>query len=156
MNRRSFFKAVTGFVAGMVAAFVPSKTIGKIKPASAGIDPNSEWAKQKPLTINELVRFEERNNYPWDKLGCKDCYKECKHFDDCLNILERLRIEAAEKAANPLYIVNPSDEKEEFPTIWSTWSSVDGVAMCRLEKGKWHNVVIQTTDFSDNCNISIT
>lgn len=51
MKRRDFFKAVTGFVAGVFAAFVPkSKATMKpwpteIDPKLANIDSNSEWAK---------------------------------------------------------------------------------------------------------------
>lgn len=71
MKRRDFFKAVTGFVAGVFAAFVPKakaeipKTVemafsytfdfdGKTDPKLANIDPNSEWAKEcrKGLTLD--------------------------------------------------------------------------------------------------------
>lgn len=41
------------------------------------------------------------------------------------------------------------------PVIWTTWSSMDGVAMCRFEKGKWVNVVIEVTDFGNNQSITI-
>ena len=93
LNRRSFFKAVTGFVVGVCAAFVPTVK-GKRPPAKEEF--------QDALT--EVVR-EKLNETPWESLGCKDCYKECRHFDECVSILERLRIEAAQKAANPPMII---------------------------------------------------
>ena len=71
MNRRNFFKVVTGFVAGIFATSAKSnspiiRSLMKVNPevgakrrsgtrycgeASTGIDPNSEWAKQKPLYV---------------------------------------------------------------------------------------------------------
>lgn len=41
------------------------------------------------------------------------------------------------------------------PAIWSTWSTMDSVGMCRLEKGKWVNVVIKVTDSGNNQNVTI-
>ena len=53
MNRRSFFKVVTGFVVGIFAGSAKSEpqSLYKCDPNSANIDPNSEWAKQKPLYV---------------------------------------------------------------------------------------------------------
>ena len=70
MNRRNFFKVVTGFVAGIFATSVEGKKFntedfGGWNPKdgwSAGIDPNSEWAKQKSLSVAELQRIEEALN----------------------------------------------------------------------------------------------
>ena len=67
MNRRSFFKVVTGLVAGIFASSVEGKKFstedfGGWNPKdgwSAGIDPNSEWAKQKPLTVDDIVKFKK-------------------------------------------------------------------------------------------------
>ena len=70
MNRRNFFKAVTGFVAGIFATSVEGKKFntedfGGWNPKdgwSAGIDPESEWVKhgQRALdfqkALNEVVK----------------------------------------------------------------------------------------------------
>ena len=88
MNRRSFFKVVTGFVAGVVGASAKSnpqpKTLtcggknGTLCPrckfndchfpnycseVSTSIDPNSEWAKQKYLTLDEIIKIDEELRY---------------------------------------------------------------------------------------------
>ncbi len=62
MNRRNFFKIVIGFVAGVYAVFVPKTKA--IEPSysgssSTGIDPNSEWAKQRPLSLADLEKIRE-------------------------------------------------------------------------------------------------
>ena len=61
MNRRNFFKVVTGFVAGIFATSVKSEpqSLYKCDPNSANIDPNSDWAKQKPLTLDMLMKAKE-------------------------------------------------------------------------------------------------
>lgn len=62
MNRRNFFKVVTGFVVGIFASSVEGKKRSGIRycgEASTGIDPNSEWAKQKPLTLDMLIKVKE-------------------------------------------------------------------------------------------------
>ncbi len=77
MNRRSFFKTITGFVGGVVAAFVPGKKkviwaapiegVQKRKgteyptPSSAGWSAN-EWAEAHNNTVAEIEReFELRD-----------------------------------------------------------------------------------------------
>ena len=91
MNRRSFFKVVTGFVAGIFAGSAKSEpqSLYKCDPNSANIDPNSEWAKQKPLTLDMLIKAKEE-----------------------LDQMERLRIEAVLKAAYPAYVYYPNGEIE--------------------------------------------
>lgn len=79
MKRRQFLKSVFGVVAGLAAA--PSVV------------------RAKPLKNNVFEVNKECLKPTWTKLGCKDCYKGCPHFNDCLAIL-KLRIERAEKAAN--------------------------------------------------------
>ena len=67
MNRRNFFKVVTGFVAGIFAGSVKGKKFniedfGGWNPKdgwSAGIDPNSDWAKQKDLSIADIVKIRD-------------------------------------------------------------------------------------------------
>ena len=75
MNRRNFFKVVTGFVAGIFVgsaksepkALICSGKNGTLCPRckfnypepSTTIDPNSEWAKQKPLTLDDLRKVKE-------------------------------------------------------------------------------------------------
>ena len=79
MNRRNFFKVVTGFVAGIFASSVEGKKCSGTRycgEASTGIDPNSEWAKQKPLTLDMLIKAKEE-----------------------LDQMERFRIEAALKSS---------------------------------------------------------
>lgn len=80
MNRRNFFKVVTGFVAGIFASSAKSKAIYKSGPPGPTIIP------------------EECLEPPWGKLGCKDCYsyKGCSHFNECLDILKK-QIEAYDK-----------------------------------------------------------
>ena len=59
MNRRNFFKVVTGFVAGIFATSAEGKKRSGTRycgEASTGIDPNSEWAKQKPLTLSDIIK----------------------------------------------------------------------------------------------------
>ena len=96
MNRRGFFKVVTGFVAGIFAGSVEGKKHPSLRDfdahyvlgddfdeydlttgeKSTGIDPNSEWAKQKPLTLDMLIKAKEE-----------------------LDQMERFRIEAALKSS---------------------------------------------------------
>ena len=57
MNRRSFIKTITGFAAGVVAAFVPSKIYSKT--------------------------FKVRAEDEWNGLGCKDCFVGCGQWIDC-------------------------------------------------------------------------
>lgn len=81
MNRRSFFKTITGFAAGVVAAFAPSKAKAKMTLR--------EWHKSTPMRFviqDERDLFEEA---PWDKLGCKSCFKDCGQWDDCKATLRR-------------------------------------------------------------------
>ena len=99
MNRRSFFKAVTGFVVGIFATSAKSKEDFPI-PADPLKDKFvlnhmhvEEWAKQKYLTCG-------------GKNGtlCPRCkFNDCRWPNYCK--LNRLRIEAAEKAANPPYVL---------------------------------------------------
>ena len=101
MNRRNFFKVVTGFVAGIFATSVEGKKRSgtryvspssnyihiccvadlndeklvcygkngtlcprcKFNCKSTDIDPNSEWAKQKYLTIDEIIKIDEELRY---------------------------------------------------------------------------------------------
>ena len=107
MNRRNFFKVVTGFVAGIfVSSTAKPKTICRLKSGQPGpttisassseypscygyykmagvkdcsvdceykdgceescstsIDPNSEWAKQKYLTLDEIIEIGEEKRY---------------------------------------------------------------------------------------------
>ena len=95
MNRRNFFKVVTGFIAGIFATSIE----GKKRPgtrycgeASTGIDPNSEWAKQKPLTLDMLIKAKEE-----------------------LDQMNRLRIEAMLKARCPGYIIYEDGSIEPIP-----------------------------------------
>ena len=128
MNRRSFFKAVTGFVVGVFAAKKSKADVtifpteeqarkvsldiygdpdklycrgknGTLCPRcsfnckSTAIDPNSEWAKQKPLTLTKLESIKEK-----------------------IDQMERLRIEAvlktAYKAEYAAYVFYPNGEIE--------------------------------------------
>ena len=62
MNRRNFFKVVTGFVAGIFASSVEGKKRSGTRYCgedSTGINPDSEWAKQKPLTLDALMKAKE-------------------------------------------------------------------------------------------------
>ena len=62
MNRRNFFKVVTGFVAGIFAGSVEGKKCSGTRycgEASTGIDPNSEWAKQKSLSVADIVKIRD-------------------------------------------------------------------------------------------------
>ena len=113
MNRRNFFKVVTGFVAGIFATSVEGKRRSGTRycgEASTSIDPNSEWAKQKYLTLDEIIKIEEA--LISDKLYCRGkngtlcprCkFNECRWPEYCK--LNRLRVEAAVKAANPPYVL---------------------------------------------------
>lgn len=75
MNRRNFFKAVTGFVAGIFTGSAKSEpkalTCGGKNSTlfprckfngetSTSIDPNSEWAKKEPLTLAKLREIQEQ------------------------------------------------------------------------------------------------
>jgi len=91
MKRRNFLKNVFGVVAGLAVA--PS--VVKVK------SPNNNVAE-----INKDCLYRKP---PWTKLGCKDCYNGCRHFNDCLVIL-KLRVQAAEKAARPPFIINPNGD----------------------------------------------
>ena len=62
MRRRDFFKAVAGFVAGIFATFVEGKKRSGTRycgEASTGIDPNSDWAKQKSLFVADIVKMRD-------------------------------------------------------------------------------------------------
>ena len=90
MNRRSFFKVVTGFVAGIFA------TSGKKRSgtrycgeSSTGIDPNSEWAKQKCLTLDEICR--RKRKVSQDIYGEPDMlYSRNVWYDDTKAIQEAI------------------------------------------------------------------
>jgi len=73
MKRRDFFKVITEFVVGVWALFVPR---------AKGED-EYFWIETKTL--------------PWERLGCKDCFKECRHWDECMDLLGK-RVAAREKA----------------------------------------------------------
>lgn len=102
-NRRNFIKSVCYLLSGALASisgFVSAALGSATYPtrASTGIDPNSEWAKQKPLTLerlietrDELISIEIKTipEFNWKSLGCKDCYRECRHWDECKAILEK-------------------------------------------------------------------
>ena len=70
MNRRNFFKLVTGFVAGIFATSVEGKKKTKLRDFDAHLVLGDDF-DEYDLTIGE-------------KLGCKDCFEECSRFDDCL------------------------------------------------------------------------
>ena len=105
MNRRNFFKAVTGFVTGIFTISVEGKKRSGTRycgETSTSIDPNSEWAKQKPLTLAQLKKCADEidscntsnsiNTISTEtpkSLGCVDCYRECRHWDKCKAILEK-------------------------------------------------------------------
>lgn len=86
MNRRNFFKAVTGFVAGVFATSVKGRTIRKPKSGPPG-----------PTTTT--MGYTDMFQNSWDKAR-KETTEE---------FMERLRIEAAEKAANPPIVINNDD-----------------------------------------------
>ena len=77
MNRRNFFKAVTGFIAG---AFIPIKKSESSSDGGGSSSPSI--SPQKYPTLDEICR---QKNY--------------------LDRMERLRIEAAEKMATGLFMV---------------------------------------------------
>ena len=93
MNRRNFFKVVTGFVAGIFASSVEGKKFstedfGGWNPKdgwSAGIDPESEWVKhgQRALdfqkALNEVVK-EKLVCYGQNGTLCPRCKFNNCHF----------------------------------------------------------------------------
>lgn len=92
MKRRDFIKAVTGLVAGMYAALVP---IAKAKRSPTKVVPEMpiwyrDWLKDwEDLRLGEADYFwTETKTPPWEKLGCKDCFRECSHWDECMLILQ--------------------------------------------------------------------
>ena len=106
MNRRNFFKVVTGFVAGIFATSVEGKKRSGTRycgETSTGIDPNSEWAKQKPLTLDMLIKAKEEIDR--EKLlaavfgppRCEPCYDDCPHQRQCYGI-SRATMTEKEKA----------------------------------------------------------
>lgn len=68
MNRRNFLKScgLIPFVVGIFTSSVGGNYRSGTRycgEASTGIDPNSEWAKQKPLTVKQLQDLvEEMDN----------------------------------------------------------------------------------------------
>lgn len=61
MNRRSFFKMVTGFAVGVVAAFMPSKTKAKsIEYVKVAECKNKDFTEPKwPCKKEHIMDFEE-------------------------------------------------------------------------------------------------
>ena len=107
MNRRSFFKVVTGFVVGIFAGSAKSEpqSLYKCDPNSANIDPNSEWAKQKPLTLDDFVKLEDVK-----RLTRTICDARCSCIEQKMIVSdERLVIICPHK---PPYYVNPNGSKE--------------------------------------------
>ena len=75
MKRRDFFKAVTGFVAGIFASSVEGKKKTKLRDFDAHLVLGDDF-DEYDLTIGE-------------RLGCKDCFVGCEHFDECLAELKK-------------------------------------------------------------------
>jgi len=68
MNRRSFFSLIAGAIGGVIAAFAPIR---------------EKRSSSLSVTIKET---------PWDKLGCKNCFRGCGQWDECMTTL-RKRVE---------------------------------------------------------------
>ena len=126
MNRRNFFKTVTGFVAGV---FVAPKAKAKDKLMCGGqngtLCPRCKFNMDKILAVpkaKENLRdfdahlvlgddFDEvdlmvTKENPWDKLGCKDCFRGCGQWDICMATLRKRVEENDTKKEVPLKIFN--------------------------------------------------
>ena len=108
MKRRDFFKVVTGFVAGIFAGSVEGKKRSGTRycgEVSTSIDPNSEWAKQKPLTLDDFVELEDVK-----RLTQIICDARCSCIEQKMIVSDkRLVIICPHK---PPYYVNPNGSKE--------------------------------------------
>lgn len=92
MNRRGFFKTVTAFAAGVCAAFVP-KAKANLRDFDAhlilGDDFDEVDLMTDTLSDKEISRMCNTIENPREKLVCKDCYRECRHWDECIAFLRK-------------------------------------------------------------------
>lgn len=101
MNRRNFFKAVTGFVAGVYALALPSKAKPQLTVAMLR-EVADKLPKQKAGKIFWMPVKDKAEEWTYVTASYNG-----KGNSDGIEIYpkRKLRIEAAEKAANPLCFI---------------------------------------------------
>lgn len=93
MKRRTFMKAIVATLAAPTALLGSKKTVGLEHLEGELVE---IIAKGKTATdiCNEAL---EKIKTSWEKYGCKDCFRECEHWGECLDALSE-RVEARERA----------------------------------------------------------
>lgn len=115
MNRRNFFKTVAGFIAGVCAACVP-KTKAKLRDYDAHLVLGDDF--------DEVDLFDSEEA-PWDKLGCKDCFRECGQWDICMATLRKRVKENDAKKEAKRYVKATVEYNKQFWRFYINGKEVD-------------------------------
>ena len=114
MNRRNFFKVVTGFVAGAVATVMP-KAKSKEKLICGGqngtLCPRCKFNVKAHPTKGDWIDVRDFGATIGERLGCKDCSNDCIYFDDCL-----IELKLRERIwSHPAFIIHEDGSIEPIP-----------------------------------------
>ena len=76
----------------------------------------TEKGIEPPLSV-----VKERQPH-WEVLGCKDCFRECEHFDDCKSELERRQMK--QRKRTKFAFAEPEDENRKIVSMLEFQGSV--------------------------------
>ncbi len=98
MNRRNFLKTVTGFVAGVFISTAKSSEKYDWKFVVAPYNGKGNSDGIEIYGTKEEIKEWDYSETAWNNLGCKNCFRGCGQWDDCMATLRKRQ---AQKAVNP-------------------------------------------------------